>query len=71
MFILLPLLLLTVFSLVATISRLYLYSNPDRFISPSIIPTPAFDFSLEGSTCLPFSLGEIDIRISVVIPSFW
>jgi hypothetical protein len=65
-----PLLLLSlsaVVLLVAAISDFDFHRIPDRFIYPTIILTTAHNVSPEGSKCFLISLGEIGIRISVLI----
>jgi hypothetical protein len=58
---------LAVVLLVAAISDLPFHKILDRFIYPTLILTTAYDFSFEGCRYFLFSLGEIGVRISVLI----
>jgi len=58
---------LAVVLLVAAINDLPFHKIPNRFIFPTIILTTAYDFSLEGCRYFLFNLGEIGVRISVLI----
>ncbi len=66
-----PVLLLSFFlavvSLVAAISDLPFHKVLNRSVYSTIILTTAYDFSLEGCRYFLFSLGEIGVRISVLI----
>jgi hypothetical protein len=58
---------LAIVLLVAAISDFPFHKILNRFIYPTLILTTAYDFSLEGCKCLLFSLGEIGVRISVLV----
>ena len=68
-----PLLLLSFLAVVlfvAAISDFHFHRISDRFIYPTIILTTAYGVSPEGSKCFLFNLGEIGMRISVLIILF-
>ncbi len=66
-----PVLLLSFFLavvlFVAAISDLPSHRIFNKFIHPTIILTTAYDVSREGGRYFLFSLGEIGVRISVLI----
>ena len=59
--------LLAVVSLAAAISDLPFHKVLSRSVYSTIILTTAYDISLEGCRYFLFSLGEIGVRISVLI----
>jgi len=70
MSILLLLSFLTVVLLVAAISGFPFHKIPNRLLHSTMILTPAYSFSLEGSMCFLFNPGRIYIRIFVLILLF-
>ena len=70
MSLLLLLLLLTVVLLVTAIVSFPFHKISNRLLSFSMIVTPAYNFSVEGSKCFLFNPGRIYLRIFILILLF-